>query len=72
MPSLQNLAARQIYGNPYYCNDLYDNCGYESNWDRWGRWVLLAAIIVTVLAIFIVLSCVPLLIIPRNLHSNRT
>ncbi|KAF2772591.1 hypothetical protein EJ03DRAFT_348550 [Teratosphaeria nubilosa] len=43
-----------------YYDDCYNNNGYycNSQWDRWGRWVLLACIIVAAFLIFFFFSCI--------------
>ncbi|KAI9835279.1 MAG: hypothetical protein M1819_002423 [Sarea resinae] len=43
------------YGGGNYCNG--SNCG-NSNWYNWGRWVVLAAILVAAFGIFVIVSCV--------------
>ncbi|KAK4697818.1 hypothetical protein P7C71_g332, partial [Lecanoromycetidae sp. Uapishka_2] len=47
------------------CNDGYNNgyndgygCNYNSSWSNWGRWVVLAAIIVGAFFIFLIFSCI--------------
>ncbi|KAI9720593.1 MAG: hypothetical protein M1812_002773 [Candelaria pacifica] len=47
---------------PRYC-DYYGNCdgygnGYYSSWDSWGRWVVLAAILVGFFLLFVLCSCI--------------
>jgi hypothetical protein len=41
----------------YFCNsyDYYGDC-YYSSWDSWGRWVLLAGVILFILFIALVFS----------------
>jgi len=42
----------------YYCYNYYgrETCGYYSNWDLWGRWVVVAAVLIFVVILFIVLG----------------
>jgi len=57
------LAPRQYYGyGGYGSNQCYNSYQrqyyYCSNWDRWGRWVLLAVIIAVALLVFFLFSCI--------------
>lgn len=50
------LLARQNCNNSIDGN--YYNCNYNDGWSNWGRWVVLAAIIVGAFLLFLIFSCI--------------
>jgi len=55
--NLDFLTKRQFYGGGE-CNYYDNDCYYESNWSRWGRWVLLGCIIVVFVILAFLMSCI--------------
>merc|ERR1711939_375219 len=63
MPAIMERAANLL--PRYVCNGYYDNC-YNSAWNSWARWLVLALIIVGAFFIFFLFSC------SRRVITGRT
>ncbi|KAI7034547.1 hypothetical protein KC352_g47135, partial [Hortaea werneckii] len=55
MPAIIERASNLV--PRYVCNGYYDNC-YNSAWNSWARWLVLALIIVGAFFIFFLFSCI--------------